>query len=356
MERLFYWKRLTEWNSVKMGPQRDLIGELAEAVRKQWLVFGLSSHRAENWWFYDGGMAGDSDVQEARWSGLYGPAQPRDSQPNEDFLADWLGRTCELVDKYRPQLVWFDWWIEQPSFEPHLRQFAAYYYNRAAQWQRGVAINYKHEAFGEGSAIYDVERGQLQDIHPRFWQTDTSVSKNSWGYIQQHDYKGASALVGDLVDIVSKNGALLLNIGPRPDGTIPEEEEKLLLEVGAWLGINGEAIYDSRPWKVYGEGATKVGEGSFTDTKRQNFTSRDIRFTTRGDALYVVLLGWPENDEVLIQSLSNQLRLYPQDIGRVELLGSEARLQWSRSSRGLRVKLPAEQPCQHAWTLKITGS
>ncbi len=344
---------LSDWCAAKMGPRRDLIGELAAAVRRQWLVFGLSSHRAEHWWFYDGGMQFDSDVQDPRYAGLYGPAQPRDTQPHEAFLEDWLARTCELVDKYQPQLVWFDWWIEQPAFAPYLQRFAAYYYNRGAQWQRGVAINYKHGAFPDGTAVYDVERGQLADTRPIFWQTDTSISKNSWGYVQDQNYKTATALIGDLVDIVSKNGAMLLNIGPRPDGVIPEPEQEILLEMGRWLALNGEAIYGTRPWRVYGEGPTQVVSGSFADTKRADFGSRDIRFTTKGDALYAIVLGWPAGGEVTIQSLGTHLTLYPQAIGSVEMLGCAEPLRWSQGVRGLRVRLPESAPCQHAVVLRI---
>lgn len=348
-----YDTALSEWCAAKMGPERDLIGELAEAVRKQWLVFGLSSHRAEHWWFMDGGMQFDSDVQNARYAGLYGPAQARDSQPNQEFLDDWLARTCELVDKYQPQLVWFDWWIEQPVFAPYLKRFAAYYYNRGAQWERGVAINYKNQSFPTDAAVFDVERGQLDAIAPYFWQTDTSVIKNSWGYVADRKYKTATHVVCDLVDIVSKNGALLLNIGPRADGTIPEEEEQILLDIGRWLTVNGEAIYDTRAWKTYGEGPTQIDTGSFSDNERPPFTDRDIRFTTKGDALYAILFAWPENDEVTVQSLGTNFRLYDREIGSVELIGSQEKLKWSRTSRGLKVKLPAEKPCDHAFVLKV---
>ena len=345
---------LSDWCASKMGPKRDLIGELAEAVRKQWLVFGLSTHRAEHWWFMDGGMQFDSDVQDGQYAGLYGPAQPRDSQPNEEFLDDWLARTCELVDKYHPQIVWFDWWIQEPAFASYVQRFAAYYYNRGAEWDRGVAINYKHDTFPPEVAVYDIERGQLDDINPHFWQTDTCVARKSWGYIEEErGYKSASQLIGDLVDIVSKNGALLLNVGPRADGTIPEEEEALLLAIGKWLTVNGEAIYDSRPWKVFGEGPTEVTTGSFTDTKRQMFSERDIRFTTRGDTLYATVLAIPEKNEVTIQSLGSSLRLLTKPIDKVELLGAGT-LKWSQTMRGLRVQLPAEKPCDHALVLKIT--
>lgn len=349
-----YDSELSDWTAVKMGPKRDLIGELAAAVRKQWLVFGLSSHRAEHWWFYNGGMAFDSDVQDAANIGLYGPAQPKTMQPNEEFLDDWLARTCELVDKYQPQLVWFDWWIEEPAFRSYLQKFGAYYYNRGAQWERGVAINYKFNAYAEGSAVFDVERGQLSDIRPNFWQTDTSVSKNSWGYITNQDYKTATSLIGDLVDIVSKNGALLLNIGPRADGTIPEPEQELLLEIGRWLAIYGEAIYGTRPWKIYGEGPTQVVDGSFTDTKREDFTSKDIRFTVSGDILYAIALAWPENGTLIIKSLSTDSGLFSRTIEKVELPGYSEPLQWKRNSAGLIIYVPANKPCEHAFAFRIT--
>jgi len=342
------------WSAVTMGPKRDLIGELAAAVRRQWLVFGLSSHRAEHWWFFNGGMAFDADVQNARYADLYGPAQSEALPPNEAFLDDWLARTCELVDKYQPQLVWFDWWIEQPIFQPYLQRFAAYYYNRGADWQRGVAINYKHDAYPQGTAVFDVERGQLDDIRPRFWQTDTAVAKNSWGYVENQDYKTVDDLVDDLVDIVSKNGALLLNIGPRPDGIIPQEEQELLLGIGRWLTVNGEAIYGTRPWKIFGEGPTQVVGGSFTDTKRASFTAEDIRFTTRGDTLYAIALAWPDTGTVTITSLSSTSGLFMREIATIEVLGSQEEVHWMRDARGLTVDLPVQKPCEHAIALRIS--
>lgn len=353
-----YDTELSRWNAAKMGPQRDLIGDLADAVRARGMVFGLSSHRAEHWWFMNGGKAFDSDVQDPAYADFYGPAQPNDPnwksldwqpRPDAQFLEDWLARTCELVDKYQPQLVWFDWWIEQTVFKPYLQKFATYYYNRGVEWGKGVAINYKNEAFPTEVAVYDVERGQLRGINPHFWQTDTSVSKNSWGYITHHDYKTAGDIVGDLVDIVSKNGALLLNVGPRADGTIPEPEAAMLRKIGQWLVLNGEAIYGTRPWTRFGEGPTDVPEGGFTDTKRAAYTSADVRFTTKGDALYAICLGWPETAWA-IQSLGTRVG----KVARVELLGSEAALAWKQDADRLMVHAPAEKPCEYAYTLKVT--
>ena len=162
-----------------MGPRRDVAGELAAAVRRQGLHFGASSHRAEHWWFYNGGMTFDSDVRDPRYASLYGPAKPDKTQPDQDYLDDWLARTSEIVEKFRPEIIWFDWWIEQPVFQPYLQRFAAYYYNRGEEWKRGVAINYKHKSFPERAAVLDIERGKLDTIRPLYWQTDTSVSVKS---------------------------------------------------------------------------------------------------------------------------------------------------------------------------------
>lgn len=355
-----YNNTLSAWNAVNMGPKRDVMSLLAGAIRRQGMIFGASSHRAEHWWFFEGGAQFPSDVRETANAGLYGPAFPRktgfgdESQPTASYLDDWLGRTAELVEQYRPQLLWFDWWIEQPVFEPYRRRFAAYYYNRARDWNRGVVINYKLGAFPEQTAVLDVERGQLDSISAHPWQTDTSVSKRSWGYIRDDEFKTAGSLVHDLADIVSKNGSLLLNIGPRPDGTIPEPVERILLDIGRWLEVNGEAIYGSRPWTVFGEGPTQVAAGSFKDAERAAFTSEDIRFTTKGDVLYAILLDWPGDNRAVIKSLAENGPGAGRAIGNVELLGSRAPLKWTRTAAALVVELPAERPCSYAYALKLS--
>jgi alpha-L-fucosidase len=360
-----YESALTRWNAAQMGPKRDLIKDLADAVRRESMVFGVSSHRAEHWWFMNGGMTFDSDVRNPRFADFYGPAQLEHLPPNDRFLEDWLVRCCEIVDKYEPQLFWFDWWIEQPLFEPYLQQFASYFYNRGHQWRRGVAINYKHHAFPVDTAVFDVERGQLAGIREEFWQTDTAVAKNSWGYTENNEYKRPGDIIGDLMDIVSKNGALLLNIGPRADGSIPDEDRQILLDIGNWLRINGEAVYGTRPWKVFGEGPTDIVEGSFADTKRMAFTSSDIRFTTREpmsdgrprQLLYATALAIPEDRVLRIASLGTTAVHALPDIRSISLVTGEWReeppLEYTLHDNALEIRLPSTLPSSHAVSVRI---
>src|ERR1700722_16912654 len=353
----------TDYSAAKMGPKQDIVGELAAAVRKQGMHFGASSHRAEHWWFYEGGMQFDSDVRDPRsrvQMGLYGPAQPKrlpgadhDNDPDEPYLHDWLARTTEIVDKYHPDLIWFDWWIEEPAFTPYLQKFAAFYYNRGAQWKKGVAINYKHKAFPERAAVLDIERGQLPEGRPLFWQTDTSISVKSWGYIENDQFKTADSIVDQLVDISSKNGALLLNIGPRPDGTIPEQAQSILLDIGKWLAVKGDSIYGTRPWKVFGEGPTQGGGGSFKDTDPKPFTGKDIRFTTKGNTLYAIALAWPDNGKLVVKSLRAGSPNVAREIKSVQLLGYQGKLKFVRAADGLTVDLPAQKPNDYAYAFKI---
>lgn len=360
-----YNSDLTDWCAAKMGPHQDIAGELEKAVRAEGLHFGASSHRAEHYFFMNGGREFDSDVRDPRFAAFYGPAhagvtdknhQEWMAHPDPAYLDDWLARTTEIVERYHPEIVWFDWWIQTKEFEPYLKRFAAFYYNDAARRGSTAAINYKFNAYPEGAAVLDIERGQLDKARPLFWQTDTSISVKSWGYIENDTFRSPESLIRQLVDIVSKNGALLLNVGPKPDGTIPEPARAILLDMGRWLSVNGEAIYATRPWTVSGEGPTKVAGGSFHDTATGPYTSQDIRFTTKGDTLYAIALGWPADGKIAIHSLAEGSAPDLGVIGGVQLLGSAAKLQWKRDRDGLEIEMPARKSGEYAWAFRISHS
>ena len=346
-----YKSDLSRYNAYNMGPKRDVLGELFEAFRDEGLVGGASTHRAEHWFFMGHGRQFDSDIKEPLVRGdFYWPAQPEPGfhdlygkpEPTEEFLEDWLLRCCEIVDQYRPKIVYFDWWIQHSAFKPYIKKFAAYYYNRAHEWGQEVVITYKHDAFMFGTAVVDIERGQFAEAKPYFWQTDTAIAKNSWCYTENNSYKTAYQIICDLVDIVSKNGTLLLNVGPKADGTIAEEERQVLLDIGKWLRTNGEAIYDSKVWRESGEGPTQIPEGQFTDNDEKSFTPEDIRFTVRGSNLYATVLKYPQDGRVLIRSLAERdassKPYFHGIIEDVSVLGFDEKVTWERSEKGLLIQ------------------
>ena len=360
-----YDSGLSDWTAAKMGPHRDVIGQLAKAVRADGLHFGVSSHRVEHNFFLGVGRAIPSDVNDPQYAAFYGPAHnwlsnkwgtPLDGDftyVSSAWANDWLARAAEIVDKYHPDIVYFDWWIGQALIRPNLTRFAAFYYNNSLKYGDHVGvINYKDYAMQEHSAVLDVERGQLAELRPLYWQTDTSVSNKSWGYINDDTFKSPEFIVHQLIDIVSKNGNLLLNIGPKSDGTIPEQVQQVLLGVGGWLDVNGEAIYGTRPWRIYGEGPTKAAAGAFHDTDVTNYTSDDFRFTTKGGALYVIGLSWPGNGEAVVRSLASAVG--GERVKGVSLLGSGAKVQFDQQGDGLHVKLPGQPPSKYAYVLRVT--
>ncbi|MBA8792995.1 alpha-L-fucosidase [Friedmanniella endophytica] len=348
----------SRWKTTAIGPHRDVVGELGAAVRDRWMVLGVSSHRAEHWFFMNGGARTPSDVTDPEFVDFYGPAQREETSPNEAWMIDWFLRTVELIDRYRPQVLWFDWWIERPVFKPWLRKLAAYYYNEAARWGREVVIQYKWDAFAPGTAVLDLERGAMDTVHPTVWQNDTSVARTSWSWVPDQQYKTLPELIAELVDVVAKNGVLLLNIGPKSDGTIADEERELLTGIGDWLRVNGQAIYGSVPWAIPAEGPTVQAAGSFIDATERVFGAEDIRFTSQqrygNERLYATLLAWPEDGVARIRAWGSGSGQLARPIRSVDLLGHDGEVTWTQTEDALEVRLPADRPSAVGAVIRLT--
>lgn len=345
-----YRSEISKYNAFDMGPHRDLLAELKQAIEAQGMKFCTSSHRAEHWFFMGHGKEFESDVKEPLKRGdFYWPAMPEpdledlQSQPypTEEFLTDWLLRTCEIIDRYQPCILYFDWWIQHEAFKETLKKLTAYYYNCAVSWKKQVAICYKHDAMMFGSGIIEMERGGFADTKPYVWQTDTAIAKNSWCYTDTLEYKTSRQIICTLIETISKNGNMLLNIGPRGDGSIPEKDQEILREVGSWIEKNKEAIYGSKPWRKCSEGSLHILEGQFMDNEELPYTKEEIRFTVRGNCVYAFVMNYPDDQNVTIRSLADSSdQNIPEFHGLIEqvnILGMETKLEWRRDRSGLHI-------------------
>ncbi|WP_282121990.1 alpha-L-fucosidase [Algibacter mikhailovii] len=361
---------LTEWDAKDKGPKRDIMGELSKEIRKRDMKFIATYHRH---WLFGWYPTWDesTDASNPEYAGLYGPRlkkgdnkMPRSKHEidngidryypvaDQEFNDDWLNRLKEIIDKYDPDLVWFDNKMDVIS-EAHRKAFLEYYYNHADKTNKEVVATYKFYDFAEGSAVYDLERARMRDKKDFPWLTDDSIDWKAWCHIDDPNYKTTNRLIDFLVDVVSKNGAVLLNITPRADGVIPEPVKKRLLEMGEWLNINGEAIYGTRTFEIYGEGDAEVVEGHLSEINNADNTAKDIRFTTKGDVLYAIVLDWPQDEELIIRSLKEGNTLYSRDIESVQLLGHKGHLEFDVDESGLKIKLP-NKVGEHAFSFKIT--
>ena len=398
-----YDSKWQPWNSVNIGPKKDIVGIWAATARRYGLRFGVSNHSSHTWhWFqvaygydtqgpfkdvpYDGWLT-RADGKGTWWDGydpqdLYGG--PREAPPkglstaemkkwldshykwHEEIPPDdngysmkWFLRCQDLVDKYHPDLLYFD--DTQLPLEQYGLDITAHFYNANTAWHNG-----RNEAVVTGKLLTpeqrtglvdDYERGASGNIQPQPWQTDTCIG--SWHYerslFEEHRYKTVDTVVKMLINIVSKNGNLMLNIPVRGDGSLDEDEIKFLKGMAAWMKVNGEGIFATRPWKTFGEGASGVSSGMFNEGKQQ-FDANDIRFTQSKDSktLYAFILGWPKDGKVIIRSLAaGDAGKLDEEIASLALLGSREKIQWTRDADGLHVTLPATPPCESACALKL---
>lgn len=362
--------KITPWNSVDMGPKRDIIGELAKAIRDKGMKLITTFHHAKNlqryadspeeltrkdlpqgWRFrnsqypYIKGMPTASEDKNLRL--LYG------NMPEDIWVERmWFGKLKEVIDDYQPDLIWFDLWLDLIP-EDYLQKFSSYYLNSAKKWGKDVAIIRKQNDLPDSFTIEDFEKGRTNRLTENVWLTDDTISGASWSYTRDMTVKSAPKILHTLIDIVSKNGLLLLNISPRADGSIPDQQRQVLLGVGNWLKVNGEAIYNTRPWKVFGEGPSRLARsGSLVGDLK--YSAADIRFTTAGpNILYAIALGKPDKGVVTIKSLSKLLTLYEGEIGDVEFVGSNQAVQWKHNNDGLDLTVPKDAKSDVALVWKI---
>lgn len=344
-----YKSDLNRWNAAEMGPHRDILQALHEACDRYGIGFCTSSHRAEHYWFLNGARDFDCDITRGEDADFYGPAYRQNSkplkkyndydliQPSQAWLEDWLASSAELVDRNKPQAIYFDWWITQKEFKPYIKKFLAYYYNRAAEWGKEVTVFYKLDGIAKGCATFDVERGQLDGISPDIWQSDTAIAKNSWGYTEGNKFKTACEVACALIDVVSKNGCFMLNVGPKADGTICDEEKQVLLDLGHWMQHCGEAIYDAKPFDVFGESQKKRINGSFKENFK--YTPRDIRFTYKGGCIYMFVLSAGKKNTYSSKTLARGNENAAYLIRRISLLGSDAKVTYTRNKKALTLQV-----------------
>lgn len=355
--------KVNPWNSVDMGPKRDIVAELEKAIRKRGLKYVVSLHHSWLWgWFPT--WDENTDCANPEYASLYGEKVPAsawrvdgekgyyrvDPMPSAEFERVWLEKVKEVVDQYNPDLLWFDNRVQIIS-EKTRQEMMAHAYNNAAQNEQEFVLTFKRPDFPLGTGTVDLERNRMPKIYPEPWLTDNSISKQQWIWHKDLKCYPTNNMIDDLVDIVSKNGNLLLNVAPHPDGSIPEEQKQRLLEIGQWLELNGEAIYESRPWLIFGEGPTETKTGHLADMKFDGFGDEDIRFTTRDGQLYCIALGWPKSGILPVKSLSTTN--YNGKIENIELIGHSGKIDWNRNADALNIQLPENKPCEHAFVFRI---
>ena len=351
-----YNSNVTRWNAINMGPKKDILGELSKAGRKRGLKVGASSHFAFNWDYYH--KKAGFDTADPKYADLYGRQHEPYVPADQEFLDLWWRRTKDIIDNYQPDVLWFDFVLDRKEYQPYHPKLAAYYYNKGLEWNKEVVLQNKNfndfESYPPGTNVLDLERGKMADIHKYPWQTDTSIGKNSWCYVSNWDSKSPNTIVDDLIDVVSKNGNLLLNVGPKADGSIPEDQKKVLFALGDWLAVNGRAIYDTRPWKIFGEGPTDVAAGHHSEKRNKAFTSMDFRFTTKENKIYVMAMDWSADGTYFIKSLgTNNELMAGRKINEIALLSIPGKVKWEQQGEGLLIKIDREKQGKYACAFEV---
>jgi alpha-L-fucosidase len=364
-DNFFLWNsKVHPWNAVAMGPKRDIVGQWQAAARKQGLRFGVSEHLGASFTWFQVSHGSDKtgpkagvpyDGADPKYQDLYHfPADAKDAEwytNNPKFHQQWYDAIKELVDNYHPDLLYSDGGV--PFGNEVGRSMIAHFYNADAARHGGrVEAIYNCKEKSGGRWVEDVERGIMPTIDPHPWQTDTSIG--DWFYNRHWKFRPVSWVIHMLVDNVSKNGNLLLNVVQRPDGSLDPEVEQMLEQLAAWNAVHGEAIFGTRPWLVYGESSVEVKGGRMQEDFK--YSAAEIRFTTKGPTLYAIALGWPADRRLTVRSLAKPADGSVNKITGVSLLGYDGKLDWKQTADGLVVTLPVQRVSEYTAALRITGT
>ncbi|MCO6047280.1 alpha-L-fucosidase [Aeoliella sp. ICT_H6.2] len=354
---------VTPWNAKDRGPKQDIMGDIAKAARQRDMkVVATFHHARNNLWLKHrsngrlGWIGHYSDVKEHFPQLLDDPERAvlYGYMPREDFLDMWVAKLDEVIDQYSPDLIWFDSWLDEiPDREK--MQFLAHYFNHAADKGQQVVVTYKQHDLPQDIGVLDLEKGGMGELTDFAWLTDDTISYGSWCYTDNLRIKEPKIVLHSLIDIVSKNGQLLLNVSPKADGTIPDDQRQVLLAIGGWLERFGEAIYETRPFVTYGHGPTTTGKGHFggiaTD---KGYTAADIRYTRQDNSVYALQLGWPgAGTQVVLEAFGKGKPAADMKVAEITLLGSESKLQWQRTDEGIVITAPGEASDKMAVVYKL---
>ena len=355
--------RLTPWNTKDTGPKRDITGELAKAIKSRGMKFVTTFHHARNnLWEHQNG---DGD-----WTGHYSylkrdfPSILEDPKnailygymPREKFLQMWKGKLIEVIDNYQPDLMWFDSWLDEIPDQTKM-EYLAYYFNKANELGKEVVVTFKQDDLPREVALDDYEKGRANRLTEFVWLTDDTVSKGSWCYTNDLQIKSTEEVLRTFIDIVSKNGQLLLNISPTADGTIPDNQKEVLLDIGKWLSKYGEAIYEARPFVEFGEGPTRLEKGGWFVKMKGAYGAEDIRYTRRGKTVYAIVLGWPgENETITMKMFAQGGKAQDVKVTNVSMLGTNETIKWERQDSGLMVTTPGEKVDDLAIVFRLSTS
>lgn len=359
---LLWNSKVSRWNAASMGPRRDLYGDLVKALRARGLKIIATEHhmRTFNWYLpnrrsvWDEQRQAKFDLYDPRYADLYWN-EFTGSKP--DFMRQWQAKLLEVIDNYRPDVLWFDGGdFTSPEVAGFVQRSLAHYFASARKWPAEVEVlnkfagtmkfNFPREF---GMLTFEAGRDRPAEVD-RPWIDDLSIAQGTWGYVNGMAIKTPREVIHGLIDRVSRGGGLLLSLAPTASGEIPEDQKALLRELGEWLRVNGEAIYGTRTWKTHGEGSIeklRTRTGKHSGWTFETCGPEDVRFTRKGDALYAIALGWPQNGHWLIRALAGE------EVASVAMLGSKGPVKWSRGPRGLRIDAPPAPPARYAYAFRI---